>query len=95
MMLATRWPGKPSCLIPSNSYIYAGSRTVASIGLDNIAIIETDDAVLVAEKSRLQTVKQLVERLQEKGSVLGKQRDADASPLGQLSIPSPGGLVFR
>jgi mannose-1-phosphate guanylyltransferase/mannose-6-phosphate isomerase len=82
--------GQAELFDTSNSYIYAGSRTVASIGLDNIAIIETDDAVLVAEKSRLQAVKQLVERLLEKGSVLASSARLVHRPWGSYQSLAEG-----
>lgn len=82
--------GPAELLDTNNSYIYAGSRTVATIGLDNIAIIETDDAVLVAEKSRLQAVKQLVERLQEKGSVLASSATLVHRPWGSYQSLAQG-----
>lgn len=47
-----------------NSYISAGSRLVAAVGLDNAVIVETPDAVLVADKSRSQAVKDIVSQLQ-------------------------------
>ncbi len=46
-----------------NSYIYAGSRLVAAIGVEDQIIVETADAVLVAGKDRVQEVKSIVARL--------------------------------
>ncbi|MEK0042881.1 mannose-1-phosphate guanylyltransferase/mannose-6-phosphate isomerase [Escherichia albertii] len=46
-----------------NSYIHANNRLVTSVGLDNIIIVETKDAVLVANKDKVQDVKELVNRL--------------------------------
>lgn len=48
----------------SNSYIQAGSRLVAAVGMENAVIVETADAVLVAEKSKVQSVKHIVEQLE-------------------------------
>ena len=45
-----------------NSYAYA-QRLVALVGVDDIVVVETDDAVLVARKDRVQEVKQVVARL--------------------------------
>ncbi|WP_165664774.1 mannose-1-phosphate guanylyltransferase/mannose-6-phosphate isomerase [Metapseudomonas otitidis] len=44
----------------SNSLVHAGSRLVALVGVDNLVAIETADAVLVADRSRCQDVKQIV-----------------------------------
>jgi mannose-1-phosphate guanylyltransferase/mannose-6-phosphate isomerase len=48
-----------------NSLIRSTNRLVTAIGVKNLAIIETTDAVLIADMSRVQEVKQLVERLTE------------------------------
>jgi mannose-1-phosphate guanylyltransferase/mannose-6-phosphate isomerase len=47
----------------SNSYLHSESRLIAAIGLDNHIVVETDDAVLVASKDRVQEVKDLVVQL--------------------------------
>ena len=47
-----------------NSYAYA-QRLVALVGVDDIVVVETDDAVLVARKDRVQEVKQVVAQLKE------------------------------
>ena len=46
-----------------NSYVLAKNRLVGTIGIENLVIVETADAVLVADKSRVQDVKLLVEKL--------------------------------
>jgi mannose-1-phosphate guanylyltransferase/mannose-6-phosphate isomerase len=47
----------------SNSYIRAEHRLVATVGLDNVVVVETNDAVLVAAKDQVQDVKKIVEAL--------------------------------
>lgn len=49
----------------SDCYIYAPNKLVAAVGLENIVVIDTKDAVLVADKSKVQEVKQIVEQLKE------------------------------
>jgi mannose-1-phosphate guanylyltransferase/mannose-6-phosphate isomerase len=49
------------------SYLYAESRLVAAVGLEDHVVVETKDAVLVAPKSRVQDVKKLVLQLKERG----------------------------
>ena len=46
------------------SYAYA-QRLVALVGVDDIVVVETDDAVLVARKDKVQEVKQVVARLKQ------------------------------
>lgn len=58
-----------------NSYAYA-RRLVALVGVDDLVVVETDDAVLVARKDRVQQVKEVVGRLkteQRSHAVLHRQ----------------------
>lgn len=48
------------------SYLHARSRLVTALGLKNMVVVETPDAVLVANKSCSQDVKSLVEELQQR-----------------------------
>ena len=50
-----------------NSYLYAESRLVAVVGLNDHVVIETKDAVLVAPRDRVQEVKALVTRIKDSG----------------------------
>jgi mannose-1-phosphate guanylyltransferase len=46
-----------------SSFVHAESRLVTTVGVRDLVIVETQDAVLVADKSKAQEVKQIVERL--------------------------------
>jgi len=46
------------------SFVHAESRLVTVVGVRDLVIVETQDAVLVADRSRAQEVKQIVEQLQ-------------------------------
>ncbi len=48
-----------------NSYIHADHRLVAAVGVEDLVIVETKDAVLVAHKSQVQDVKKIVEQLKK------------------------------
>ena len=45
----------------TSSYIRGGKRTIATIGLDNVVIVDSDDALLVAAKGKIQDVKKVAE----------------------------------
>jgi mannose-1-phosphate guanylyltransferase len=47
----------------SGTYIQASSRLVAAAGVQDLVIIETKDAVLVADKNQTQEIKNIVKRL--------------------------------
>jgi mannose-1-phosphate guanylyltransferase/mannose-6-phosphate isomerase len=48
-------------------YVHADSRLVAALGLHDMVIVETADAVLVAPKGKVQDVKKLVARIKAAG----------------------------
>jgi mannose-1-phosphate guanylyltransferase/mannose-6-phosphate isomerase len=48
------------------SYAY-GQRLIAMIGLDDVVVVDTEDAILVGSKSRIQEVKQIVQQLKDEG----------------------------
>jgi len=50
-----------------NSLIYAENRLVAAIGLEDVVVVETKDAVLVATKTQIQHVKHIVNHLKSQG----------------------------
>jgi mannose-1-phosphate guanylyltransferase/mannose-6-phosphate isomerase len=50
-----------------NSYLRSENRLIAGLGLENLVVVETADAVLVADKSRVQEVKELVEEIKAGG----------------------------
>ena len=47
----------------TNSLIHGGERLIATVGLDNVVIVDTKDALLVACKDKVQDVKKIVEKL--------------------------------
>jgi mannose-1-phosphate guanylyltransferase/mannose-6-phosphate isomerase len=50
-----------------NTLVHATSRLVSAVGLDNLVVIETADAVLVADRARSQDVKKIVNTLHAQG----------------------------
>lgn len=51
----------------TNNYIYAENKLVSTVGVDNLVIIETKDAILVADKDQVQNVKTIVKKLKDAG----------------------------
>ena len=48
----------------SNTFVHASSRLVGTVGVSNLIVVETPDAVLVADRSQSQNVKKLVQQLE-------------------------------
>ncbi|MGJ7093653.1 mannose-1-phosphate guanylyltransferase/mannose-6-phosphate isomerase [Vibrio hannami] len=48
-----------------DSYIYSQNKLVTTVGVDNLVVVETKDAILVADKSKVQNVKNIVNELKK------------------------------
>ncbi len=46
-----------------NSFLHSSSKLIATVGVDNLVVVETDDAVMIAAKDRVQDVKKVVDQL--------------------------------
>jgi mannose-1-phosphate guanylyltransferase len=55
--------GDVLALDTKNCFIQSDRKLVATVGLENIVIIESDDAIMVADKGRVQNVKDIVSQL--------------------------------
>jgi len=58
--------GDVDLLDAKGCYVRAESRLVSVLGATNLVVVETDDAVLVADRSRSQEVREIVETLDRK-----------------------------
>lgn len=76
----------------SNSIIYSTDRLVATLGVDNVIVVDTTDATLVLDKDHAQDVRQVVEALKVHGAAELVQPKTSLRPWGSwtslLSAPS-------
>ena len=66
----------------TNSLFLSSSRLVAGVGLDHIAVVETPDAILVADMRCTQDVKKIVTHLQKHGKGLAHSHRKVHRPWG-------------
>ena len=79
-----------------NSYLSAGSRLVAAVGLKDLIVVEDKDCVLVAQKDQSQDVKELVEELKRQGREETKLHRQMFRPWGSYdSIDSEDGFQVK
>ncbi len=50
-----------------DSYVYSDGRLVSTVGVEDLVIVETKDAILVANKNSVQDVKTIVQTLKDQG----------------------------
>ena len=65
-----------------NCYLRSEHRLVVGLGVDDLVVIETDDAVLVAHRDRAQDVKTIVKQLEAVGASEGKAHRRIYRPWG-------------
>ena len=65
-----------------NSYLRSESRLLVGIGLDNLIVVETNDAVLVADKNESQLVKNIVQKLKDNSITEGQTHSKVIRPWG-------------
>ena len=80
-----------------NSLFRSGGRLVAAVGVENLVVIDTQDAVMVAPRERAHEVKAVVDELRRKGRVEADTPAIVERPWGtyQTLFETPGYKVKR
>ena len=65
-----------------NSYIYSKNRIVTAIGLSDVIIADTKDALLVADKSKSEDVKKIVDMLKTQKNPVAEEGNTGYRPWG-------------
>ena len=73
-----------------NCYIQGDTRMVAAVGVKNLVIVDTGDAVLVAERERAQQVKQVVDQLRASGHAAARFHQTVHRPWGSFTVLEDG-----
>jgi len=73
-----------------NTYVHAPHRPVVALGTEDLLVVDTTDAVLVAAKSHAEEVKQVVANLQQRGLREATEHRHAARPWGEYDSISEG-----
>lgn len=73
-----------------NSLIYTTSKLVTTIGLDNIAVVETEDAVLICDKNKTQDVKKVFDKLKQNNNLEYSVHNTVYRPWGYYTVLQRG-----
>ena len=57
--------GDTKCVSTTNCYVRAETKLVTTLGIEDIIIVDTEDALLVANKNQVQGIKEIVEALRD------------------------------
>jgi len=73
-----------------NSFIHAQSKLVAVIGVHDLVVVETADAVMIAPKDRVQEVKHIVDQLKQLGRSEADLHRKASRPWGNYDLVDSG-----
>ncbi len=74
----------------TNTHVQSEDRLVAAIGVDNLLIVDTPDALLVADKNASQQVRTIVDRLKSSGHESARLHRTVVRPWGTYTVLQQG-----
>jgi mannose-1-phosphate guanylyltransferase len=89
--------GERVAIATRGTYVHAADRIVATVGVENLVIVDTSDAVLVAHRDHLQRVKDVVGELKARGHEAYKLHRTVSRPWGTYTLleEAPGFKIKR
>ncbi|MEP6998241.1 MAG: mannose-1-phosphate guanylyltransferase/mannose-6-phosphate isomerase [Betaproteobacteria bacterium] len=85
-----RGQGERVAIDTRDTFVHAGDRVVATVGVDNLVIVDTPDALLVAHRDHLQRVREVVGVLKARGHDAYKLHRTIARPWGAYTVLQEG-----
>jgi mannose-1-phosphate guanylyltransferase / mannose-6-phosphate isomerase len=85
-----RISGEAITVDANDCYIQSDCRVVAAIGVQNLIVVDTPDALLVTDKSRVQDVKQVVSQLKLQNHVTHQVHRTVHRPWGSYTVLEEG-----
>nr|WP_174772171.1 mannose-1-phosphate guanylyltransferase/mannose-6-phosphate isomerase [Paraburkholderia sp. SG-MS1] len=85
-----RVEGEALLIDVKNCYVRGGERLIGAVGVDNLIVIDTPDALLIADKNRAQDVKQIFAELKSRGHETYKVHRTVHRPWGTYSVLEEG-----
>ncbi len=73
-----------------NSFVYSSSKLVATIGLEDIVLVETEDAILACKSDRSQDVKKIYDKLKQQNNSAHKIHKTVYRPWGYYTVTGEG-----
>ena len=85
-----RGQGARVAIATRDTFVHAEDRVVATVGVDNLVIVDTPDAVLVAHRDHLQRVREVVGELKARGHDAYKMHRTVSRPWGAYTVLQEG-----
>ena len=85
-----RVDGKALLHATSNCYIKSPNRIIGAVGIDNLIIVDTDDALLIADQTKTQDVKHIYAKLKSENHQVYKLHQTVTRPWGTYTVLGEG-----
>jgi mannose-1-phosphate guanylyltransferase / mannose-6-phosphate isomerase len=85
-----RGQGSRVTIATRDTFVHAEDRVVATVGVENLVIVDTPDAVLVAHRDHLQRVREVVGELKARGHDAYKLHRTVSRPWGAYTVLQEG-----
>ncbi|MFO1414600.1 MAG: mannose-1-phosphate guanylyltransferase/mannose-6-phosphate isomerase [Burkholderiales bacterium] len=82
--------GERVAIATQGTFVHSPDRVVATIGVENLVIVDTPDAVLVAHRDHVQRVKDVVGELKARGHAAYKMHRTVTRPWGSYTVLEEG-----
>lgn len=70
----------------SNSFFYSADRLIAAVGIDNLIVVDTADALLVADKRESQQIREIYQSLKRQNHPAHRHHDMVYRPWGNYTV---------
>jgi len=85
-----RGQGERVAIATFDTYVHSEDRVVATVGVENLVIVDTPDALLIAHRDHLQRVKDVVGELKARGHESYRLHKTVARPWGAYTVLQEG-----
>jgi mannose-1-phosphate guanylyltransferase/mannose-6-phosphate isomerase len=85
-----RIDGDAMLIDSSNCYVHTEGRLVSILGVDNLVIVDTPDALLIADRNKSQEVKKIVEKLKADNHEAYRYHNTVHRPWGTYTVLEEG-----
>jgi mannose-1-phosphate guanylyltransferase/mannose-6-phosphate isomerase len=88
--LGNRMVGGAMMINTRNTYIHSEDRLVATLGVEDLIIVDTPDALLISDRDHVQDVKKIVEKLKADGNEIFRYHRTVHRPWGTYTTLEEG-----
>lgn len=89
-LAGNRLEGEAMLINSHDCYVKSDKRLIAMLGIDNVIVVDTPDAILIADKQQIQQVKDIYNKLKTKGDETYKLHKTVHRPWGTYTTLEEG-----